>query len=82
MYHTLNLSYFQRVYWTGLPIVLFGMMSFVAALVTLLVPDTGKASLPDTVRQAEALGDLEPRTTQHDRDFNRRLRKKRTNFNL
>ncbi|KAI8432133.1 hypothetical protein MSG28_004620 [Choristoneura fumiferana] len=35
-------------YWSGLPIVIYGMMTFVAALVTTLVPDTANVSLPDT----------------------------------
>ncbi|KAI8432137.1 hypothetical protein MSG28_004620 [Choristoneura fumiferana] len=54
----------RRAYWTGLPIVLFGVTSLVAAFATLLVPDTGKACLPDTVRQAESLDATESRTSQ------------------
>ncbi|XP_063538656.1 organic cation transporter protein-like, partial [Cydia strobilella] len=43
------------VYWTGLPNVIFGAVSLVAGLLTLLVPDTADRNLPDTVGQAEAL---------------------------
>ncbi|XP_073945802.1 solute carrier family 22 member 1-like isoform X2 [Choristoneura fumiferana] len=42
-------------YWSGLPVVIYGATSLVAALVTTLVPDTADVSLPDTVRQAEAI---------------------------
>ncbi|XP_073958453.1 solute carrier family 22 member 2-like [Choristoneura fumiferana] len=42
-------------YWPGLPIVLYGVTSLVAAIVTLLVPDTTEISLPDTIQQAEAI---------------------------
>ncbi|XP_073946100.1 solute carrier family 22 member 1-like isoform X1 [Choristoneura fumiferana] len=44
-----------RVYWSGLSTVLFSVVSLIAGLVTILVPDTGDKSLPDTVLQAEAL---------------------------
>lgn len=46
--------------------MLFGATALVAAFATLLVPDTGKACLPDTVRQAEFLDASESRTTQND----------------
>ncbi|XP_013161539.1 PREDICTED: solute carrier family 22 member 2-like [Papilio xuthus] len=43
-------------YWFGLPQMLFGMTSLIAAGVTLLVPDVSNEALPDTVKQAEAMG--------------------------
>ncbi|CAG9135574.1 unnamed protein product [Plutella xylostella] len=43
-------------YWTGLPAVLFGSASALAAFVTIFVPDTADDSLPDTVHQAEFVG--------------------------
>ncbi|KAG7297256.1 hypothetical protein JYU34_019198 [Plutella xylostella] len=43
-------------YWAGLPAVLFGSASALAAIVTIFVPDTADDSLPDTVRQAEVVG--------------------------
>ncbi|CAG9791744.1 unnamed protein product [Diatraea saccharalis] len=43
-------------YWPGLPPLVFGGVSLVAGLVTFLVPDTADNSLPNTVKQAEALG--------------------------
>ncbi|XP_073945807.1 solute carrier family 22 member 1-like isoform X2 [Choristoneura fumiferana] len=70
-----------RAYWTGLPIVLFGVTSLVAAFATLLVPDTGKACLPDTVRQAESLDATESRTSQKKYNDSSCSRKNRTDFN-
>ncbi|CAG9135572.1 unnamed protein product [Plutella xylostella] len=43
-------------YWVGLPSILFGSASLIAAIVTLFVPDTADDSLPDTVHQAEFVG--------------------------
>ncbi|XP_061718349.1 organic cation transporter protein-like [Cydia pomonella] len=43
------------VYWTGIPNVIFGAVSLVAGLLTLLIPDMADRNLPDTVGQAEAL---------------------------
>ncbi|XP_063625448.1 solute carrier family 22 member 3-like [Cydia splendana] len=40
-------------YWSGLPTLLFGVVSLIAGLATLLVPDTADQCLPDTVYQAE-----------------------------
>lgn len=45
------------VYWSSLPIVLFGLASTFAGLITFLVPDTANVELPDTVLEAEHLGD-------------------------
>ncbi|KOB79380.1 Organic cation transporter [Operophtera brumata] len=44
------------VYWPGLPSIVFGSVSFVAGAITFLAPDSADTSLPDTVRQAEAVG--------------------------
>ncbi|XP_063631320.1 solute carrier family 22 member 1-like [Cydia splendana] len=46
-------------YWSGLPAVIFGLVSLTAGILTLLVPDTAEDSLPDTVRQAENIGKLD-----------------------
>ncbi|KAG7297255.1 hypothetical protein JYU34_019197 [Plutella xylostella] len=46
----------ELAYWTGLPAVLFGSASALAAFVTIFVPDTADDSLPDTVHQAEFVG--------------------------
>ncbi|XP_050342012.1 organic cation transporter protein-like isoform X4 [Nymphalis io] len=43
-------------YWSGLPSLVFGTVSFLAGLTTFLVPDVSDDLLPDTVVQAEALG--------------------------
>lgn len=61
---------FQYAYWPGLPIVLYGASSLVAAIVTLLVPDTTEISLPDTVQQAEAIDRAEAKTSQENRSNN------------
>ncbi|XP_048486601.1 solute carrier family 22 member 1 [Plutella xylostella] len=51
-------------YWVGLPSILFGSASLIAAIVTLFVPDTADDSLPDTVHQAEFVGSNERRKEQ------------------
>lgn len=48
--------FLQMVYWPGLPSIVFGSMSFIAGAITFLAPDSADTSLPDTVRQAEAVG--------------------------
>lgn len=45
------------VYWSSLPSLLFGLASLCAGLVTFLVPDTADNALPDTVQEAEHVGD-------------------------
>ncbi|XP_075972558.1 organic cation transporter protein-like [Anticarsia gemmatalis] len=44
------------VYWEGLPSLIFGIVSIIAGLITFLVPDVAEISLPDTVKEAEAIG--------------------------
>ena len=50
---------FQTKYWEGFPSLVFGISSLVAGMVTFLVPDIANDSLPDTVKEAEALGNKE-----------------------
>lgn len=51
-----NLCLFQTAYWDGLPSFTFGVASLIAGLATFLVPDIANDALPDTVKEAEALG--------------------------
>ncbi|XP_045519391.1 solute carrier family 22 member 1-like isoform X1 [Pieris brassicae] len=44
------------VYWSGLPSFVFGSVALFAAFVTLLAPDISDNSLPDNVKEAEAIG--------------------------
>ncbi|KAG6447798.1 hypothetical protein O3G_MSEX005178 [Manduca sexta] len=44
------------VYWTGLPALVFGAAALVGGAVTFLVPETGNEPLPDTVKEAEIVG--------------------------
>ncbi|XP_023944220.2 organic cation transporter protein [Bicyclus anynana] len=46
-----------EMYWPGLPSFVFGLAAFIAGLTTLLVPDIVDDALPDTVHQAELLGE-------------------------
>ncbi|XP_032519592.2 solute carrier family 22 member 1-like [Danaus plexippus] len=43
-------------YWSGLPALLFGLSSLVSGALTIFMPETACTQLPDTVREAEALG--------------------------
>ena len=43
-------------YWAGLPTFLFGVTSIMAGSLTLLMPETAKTELPDTVAEAEQIG--------------------------
>ncbi|CAH2041923.1 unnamed protein product, partial [Iphiclides podalirius] len=43
-------------YWSGLPAVIFGMTSLASGALTLLMPETASCQLPDTVREAETIG--------------------------
>lgn len=46
----------QEVFFWGLPILLFGVMSVGGACIALLLPETLNKALPDNVSQAEAVG--------------------------
>ncbi|XP_026745411.1 solute carrier family 22 member 3-like [Trichoplusia ni] len=48
-------------YWNGLPALIFGITSLIAGLATFMVPDTANDALPDTVKEAEALGQEKPK---------------------
>ncbi|XP_045764030.1 organic cation transporter protein-like [Maniola jurtina] len=49
-------------YMDSLPTLLFGTISIVAGLTTMLVPDPASEPLPDNVRQAESIGTYQLRT--------------------
>lgn len=44
------------MYWHGLPSLVFGISSLVAGFATFFVPDIANDALPDTVKEAEAIG--------------------------
>lgn len=49
----------QAVYFGQyIPILLFGMLSFMAGALAFLFPETKGQKLPDTVKQAEFVGDV------------------------
>ncbi|XP_072942657.1 solute carrier family 22 member 1-like [Epargyreus clarus] len=43
-------------YWSGLPALIFGLTSLLSGALTLFMPETARAQLPDTVREAETIG--------------------------
>ncbi|XP_030022828.2 organic cation transporter protein-like [Manduca sexta] len=43
-------------YWSGLPCVVVGGLSLITSVVVMLMPETSDDILPDTARQAEAIG--------------------------
>ncbi|KAJ8716930.1 hypothetical protein PYW08_005329 [Mythimna loreyi] len=43
-------------YWAGLPTFLFGVTSIFSGSLTLLMPETARTELPDTVAEAEQIG--------------------------
>ncbi|XP_030752013.1 organic cation transporter protein-like [Sitophilus oryzae] len=47
--------------WDPLPLVCFGAMSLFAGLITLIFPETVNKKLPDTVKQAENIGKVQPK---------------------
>lgn len=46
----------QEVFFWGMPILLFGLMSVGGAFLALLLPETLNKALPDNVTQAKAVG--------------------------
>lgn len=42
--------------WSGLPSLVFGVTSLLAGSLTLLMPETARCELPDTVAEAERIG--------------------------
>ncbi|RVE47697.1 hypothetical protein evm_007686 [Chilo suppressalis] len=71
-------------YWSGLPPIVFGGASLVAGLVTFLVPDTAENSLPNTVKEAEALGNdkTSKNKTKDGGEINLAFTKEDTGLNL
>ncbi|KAG6447809.1 hypothetical protein O3G_MSEX005173 [Manduca sexta] len=43
-------------FWSGLPSLIIGSLSLITGLVIMMMPDTSEDVLPDTVKEAEALG--------------------------
>ncbi|KAG6447808.1 hypothetical protein O3G_MSEX005182 [Manduca sexta] len=43
-------------YWSGLPCVVVGGLSLITSVIVMLMPETSDDILPDTARQAEAIG--------------------------
>lgn len=58
------------MYWVGLPSLIFGIVSVIGGLITFLVPDVADISLPDTVKQAEAIGVKKDEKLSHSIPFN------------
>ncbi|XP_053604721.1 organic cation transporter protein-like [Plodia interpunctella] len=46
-------------YLSGMPSIVFGVVSLCSAMLTLLLPDTSRAALPDHIEEAEKIGDGE-----------------------
>lgn len=51
--------------WSGLPSLLFGVSSLLAGSLTLLMPETARIELPDTVAEAELIGRKPLLTHEH-----------------
>ena len=56
------------------PFVTFGGLSVLAALLAMLLPETIDEDLPDTVREAETLGEERCRMTKQEYDDNTLVR--------
>lgn len=41
------------------PVLVFGSMAYAAALLALLFPETANKKLPDSVKEAQRIGDIE-----------------------
>ncbi|XP_067674927.1 organic cation transporter protein-like [Haliotis asinina] len=58
-----------------LPMLVFGGVSFIAGLLVLLLPETLKAKLPETIQDAEELGTTTtPKPPHHDRECDSRTK--------
>jgi hypothetical protein len=82
LYIVKNVSSLQMQYWSGLPPIIFGSASLLAGFVTCLVPDTADDSLPNTVEQAEALGENIIKCDSDDGEINFAYGKEDTGLNL
>lgn len=60
MLMTMCLLCIQLSVWSGLPSLIFGVSSIVCSALTLLMPETARCALPDTVEEAELIGRPEP----------------------
>ncbi|XP_068628033.1 uncharacterized protein [Battus philenor] len=61
-------------FWSGLPALTFGLVSTIAGILTIIVPDVSNQALPDTVQQAEQQGNAKGpnlSTTNNDSNFSR-----------
>ncbi|XP_012545992.1 organic cation transporter protein isoform X2 [Bombyx mori] len=45
-----------RQFWPGLPSVIIGSLSVITGMIVMMMPDTAEDVLPDTIKEAEALG--------------------------
>lgn len=45
-------------YWSGLPALIFGVTSLTSGGLTLLMPETARSQLPDTIQEAETIGNI------------------------
>ena len=50
------------------PFITFGGLSVLAALLVMILPETGEEDLPDTVREAENLGEERCRMAKQEYD--------------
>jgi hypothetical protein len=62
--HIFSAFVFQERYLESLPLLLFGGISVVSGLFSLSFPETLNSKLPDTVREAENIGNKALRTSQ------------------
>ena len=56
------------------PFITFGGLSVLAALLVMILPETGEEDLPDTVREAENLGEERCRMAKQEYDDNTLVR--------
>ena len=55
-YMYMLLCLFQGLWWKPLPMILFGVLSVAAGLLSLLLPETLHQSLPETIEDGEKFG--------------------------